>query len=152
MLTAVQDSGSRDKKIETILSAFAQKKHSLKGYAVWDYDKKIRILLDNNLDVRRSNFAWIAAGDVLYDLAEQLSGRRPDFHKVLVKLLQSDLAADRNAKLEQAGNSADDKIPLSQVFVDLPVSHVQVNGVDESFLYYLERGENFCITYGGCWR
>ncbi|WP_433326534.1 NACHT domain-containing protein [Spirillospora sp. CA-294931] len=118
-LTSVAGSGSKD-KVLAMLRHF-KKVHKLKGVDVWDYDK-LRILLDNNEDVRRSYMAWITPGDVLADLAEMLKSQRPDFHRLIVNFLQKELLVDQFAKLEQAGHSADEAIPLSQVFVDVPVA------------------------------
>ncbi|MFI7038055.1 NACHT domain-containing protein [Microbispora rosea] len=118
-LTPVADTGSKD-KVFTELREFA-KNNGLKGVDVWDYDK-LRILLDNNEDVRRAYSAWVTPGDVLADLAEALKPQRPDFHRLIVKFLQKEMLTDQFAKLEQAGHSADEAIPLSQVFVDVPVA------------------------------
>ncbi|MEV7970957.1 hypothetical protein AB0O34_33935 [Sphaerisporangium sp. NPDC088356] len=118
-LTPVADVGSKD-KVFAELQQFARK-YGLKGVDVWDYDK-IRILLDNNEDVRRAYSAWTTPGDVLADLAEALKPQRLDFHRLIVNFLQKEMLADQFAKLEQAGHSADEAIPLSQVFVDVPVA------------------------------
>jgi hypothetical protein len=118
-LTAVQNTGSKDRVLRLLRDFTA--KHQLKDFDLWDYDK-IRVLLDNNEDVRNAYLAWITPGDVLAELARQLGRSKHNQYKILVNLLQKDLATDQFAKLEQAGHSADEAIPLSQVFIDLPVS------------------------------
>jgi hypothetical protein len=116
-LTPPAARGSKDRIIQ-LLEDFAGSQ-GLKGYDVWDYDK-LRIMIDNNQDVRRAYAAWITPGDVLSDLASWLSGQRADYHTLLINFLQKELLADQYAKLEQAGHSADESIPLANVFVDLP--------------------------------
>ncbi|MFF5249982.1 NACHT domain-containing protein [Streptosporangium sp. NPDC000095] len=118
-LTPGADIGSKD-KVFAELRQFA-KKLGLKNVDVWDYDK-LRIFLDNNEEVRRTYSAWVTPGDVLADLAEMLDSQRPDFYRLTVKFLQKEMLSDQFAKLEQAGHSADEAIPLSQVFVDVPVA------------------------------
>ncbi|MEU6409401.1 hypothetical protein [Microbispora sp. NPDC046933] len=118
-LTATAESGSKDKVFE-LLAEFAER-FQLKGFDVWDYDK-LRLLLDHNEDVRMSYAAWITPGDVLAELARHIKSRERDYYKLIVKFLQRELLSDQFARLEQAGHSADEAIPLSQVFVDLPTS------------------------------
>ncbi|MET9019909.1 hypothetical protein ABZV93_08005 [Actinopolymorpha sp. NPDC004070] len=119
--------GSKDQVLDR-LSKFATR-HNLKGFDVWDYDK-LRILIDNNADVRRANAAWITSGDVLSQLAEHLSSQRPDYYGLIIKYLQRELLADQYAKLEQAGHTADEAIPLAQVFVDLPTGRTPASDME----------------------
>ena len=118
-LTPAESGGSKDRVI-SILKEFA-KTNELKEFDIWDYDK-LRILIDNNSEVRRCYSAWITPGDVLYELAEYLKDKRRDYYKLVVKYLQRELLADQYAKLEQAGHTSDEAIPLAQVFFDLPVA------------------------------
>ncbi|MFG2038138.1 NACHT domain-containing protein [Dactylosporangium sp. NPDC048998] len=119
ILSPTQESGSKDKILKE-LARFAAN-YNLKGFDVWDYDK-LRILLDNNEAVRNANAAWITSGDVLAELSRMVRSQRQDYYRILTNFLQKEIRSDRFAKLEQAGHSADEAIPLSQVFVDLPVS------------------------------
>jgi hypothetical protein len=130
--------GGKDKLVAE-LAKFATK-HHLRGFDIWDYDK-VRILLDNNEQVRRSYMAWITPGDVLADLAESLKRDLPNYYQLAVRFLQKELQADQFAKLEQAGHSADEAIPLSQVFVDLPVATQKQQDS------YVERGEEVRQLY-----
>lgn len=127
VLSPVERTGGKDLLVAALEKFSAE--NNLKGYDIWDYDK-IRILLDNNRDVRASYSAWVTTGDVLADLSQFLKPKRPDFYKILVNLLQKDMVADQYAKLEQAGHSADEPIPLSQVFIDLPVGTEPVTDVE----------------------
>ena len=81
-----------------------------------------RVLLDNNDRVKNSYLAWISTSDVLAQLSAILKTQQRDYYSLILKYLQRELVADQYAQLEQAGHSADDAIPLSQVFVDLPTS------------------------------
>ena len=116
VLTAVKDAGSKDKVLAR-LEDF-RKKHSLQAYDVWDYDK-IRVLLDNNDDVRRGYAAFVTAGDVLSQIIGRLNLQTPDFGETLCNFLQKELLSDEFVRLGQAGYGSDDRIPLARVFVDL---------------------------------
>ncbi|MEV7097745.1 hypothetical protein AB0M80_33325 [Amycolatopsis sp. NPDC051045] len=118
-LTAVDEVGTKDAVFE-VLAGFA-KDHGLKGFDVWDYDK-IRILIDDNDSIRKAYAAWITPGDVLMQLSSWLAGRQVDYHKLIVNYLQKELMSDQFARLEQAGHTAEEAIPLAQVFVDLPIA------------------------------
>lgn len=139
ILTPAERSGSKDRATE-LLEQFA-KAHGLKGFAIWDYDK-IRTLLDNNAEVRRTYAAWITPGDVLYELAEYLRPVRADYYQIAVNFLQKELLADQYAKLEQAGHSGDDPIPLSQVFIDLPTTGSPITD-SEANPAYMKKDEGF---------
>lgn len=106
--------------VQAILDEFRQK-HKLKGVDIWDYDK-LRTLLDRDEPVRTSYMAWILPSDVLAALAAKLHTEQRDYYPLILRYLQRELINDQFAKLEQAGHSADDAIPLSQVFIDLPTS------------------------------
>ncbi|SFW63169.1 NACHT domain-containing protein [Amycolatopsis australiensis] len=139
-LSAVENSGGKDKVIK-ILEDFT-KRNELKGFDIWDYDK-IRILLDNNESVRRAYAAWITTGDVLMQISNWLSGHRPDYHKLIVNYLQKELLSDQYAKLEQAGHTAEEAIPLAQVFVDLPVTENVYLAAERYFGSLPEETRNF---------
>jgi hypothetical protein len=119
VLTPARGKGSKD-AIDQMLNTFAVK-FKLKGVDIWDYDK-LRLLIDRDKEVRRTYAAWITPGDILYDIAEHLAATHRDDYKLIVKYLQRELLADQYAKLEQAGHSADEAIPLARVFIDLPTA------------------------------
>ena len=114
-LTPSEKTGSKD-KMRKLLNEF-KVRNNLKEFDVWDYDK-MRVLLDIHKEVAQAYSAWITSGDVLNALIEQI-GRGPDHYTSVVRFLQKEMLADQYSKLEQAGHSADEKIPLAQVFVDL---------------------------------
>ena len=119
VLTPVAETGSKDLIVERLERFKAS--YGLVEYDIWDYDK-LRIFLDRNEAVRRANAAWITAGDVLAELARNLRSEKRDYYRLISQFLQKELMADQYARLEQAGHSADEAIPLSQVFIDLPTA------------------------------
>ena len=119
VLTPVQTSGGKD-KISALMARQA-KRLKLKGWAVWDYDQ-LRGFLDNNRDVARAYAAGITPGDVLTQMSAILTQITPDFTSTLVNFLQKELISEQYANLEQAGHNQDEKMLLSRVFIDLPVS------------------------------
>ena len=118
VLTPVTEQGSRD-RVEAVLKDF-KGRLPLKGYDIWDYDK-IRVYLDNYQDIRSAYTAWITPGDVLSVILDRLAPKRPDFQITLHNFLQKELLSDEFVNLEQAGHDVNERIPLAQVFVDLPV-------------------------------
>ena len=116
VLTPVKDAGAKDKVLAR-LEDF-RNKHSLQAYDVWDYDQ-IRVLLDNNDDVRRGYAAFVTPGDVLSQIIDKLNLQTPNFGETLRNFLQKELLSDEFVRLGQAGYGPDDRIPLARVFVDL---------------------------------
>ena len=112
--------GQGKDSVKAILDQFATK-HKLKGVDLWDYDK-IRVLLDRDEKVRNSYLAWILPSDVLAALCANLRTTERDYYPLILRYLQRELISDQYAQLEQAGHSADEAIPLSQVFLDLSTS------------------------------
>jgi hypothetical protein len=109
--------GGGKESVQKILSDFANR-HNLADVDLWDYDK-LRVLLDNFGEVRKSYMAWITTSDVLAELSAWLKRSERDYYPLILRYLQRELIADQYAQLEQAGHSADEAIPLSQVFIDL---------------------------------
>ncbi len=116
VLTPVNETGSKDKVLNRLEEFKSQ--HSLKGYELWDYDK-IRVLLDNNDEVRRAYTAFVTSGDALSLIIERLNLQTPNFEETICSFLQKELLSDEFVNLEQAGHGADERIPLARVFVDL---------------------------------
>lgn len=73
-------------------------------------------------DISRRYLAFVADGDMLSIAASYLPRTDLDSAKCLSSYLARELYADQFARLGQAGTPVDDKIPLAQVFVDLPSS------------------------------
>jgi hypothetical protein len=116
-LTAAQGSGSKD-RVMALLEEWTQDTPLL-GYDIWDYDK-IRTFLDAEEGIRRAYAAWTTPGDVLSDLADSIVGSARDFDDLLANFLQKEFLSDQFVNLEQAGHTTTDRVPVSQVFVDLP--------------------------------
>jgi hypothetical protein len=104
------------------------KKFSLEGFDLWDYDR-IRTYLDQDESIRKAYLGYICPGDVLAKVSEQLGDQAPDFDAVIANFLEKELLEDQYANLEQAGRVADERLPISRVFVDLPTSSKE--GPDE---------------------
>jgi hypothetical protein len=92
----------------------------LRGWAAWDYDQ-LRTYVDGHRDVRLAYAGWITPGDVLAEVAASITSLRPDFDSTMALFLAKEFLGDQYTNLTQATQSADDRIPISQVFVDLPV-------------------------------
>ena len=135
VLSAVSESGSKD-QIVKLLEGY-KTRLSLKHYAIWDYDQ-IRVFLDDNEGVRRSYAAWITPGDVLAEVMKWLQPKTPDLENTLINFLQKELLSDEFVNLEQAGHSADERIPLARVFVDLHTREYTGGGTPilDDDLYY----------------
>jgi hypothetical protein len=119
VLTPVQNTGSKDK----VFGLLEHYKHIIgfKGFDIWDFDKLCR-LIDGDKNIRSRFAGFITTGDVLSKVIEMLEEQQPNFANTMSVFLQKEMRADQFVKLEQAGNTADQKTPLAQVFVDLPVS------------------------------
>lgn len=120
-LSPTEESGGKDK-----LFAFATDA-GIGEFDVWDYDK-IRVYLDRSKELRRSFGPYVLAGDVLagmMEILEEIKSERPDFDEVISRFLQKELIADQWVNLEQAGRSNEEQVPVSRVFVDLPVSELR---------------------------
>jgi hypothetical protein len=116
-LTPVYKIGSKDRAYLRLNKL--KEKLYLRGFDLWDYDK-LRTFLDDSEDIRRAYGAWITPGDVLASLLSTLGLKHPNFDDVLTNFLQKELIADRYANLEQAGHTVEERVPLANVFVDLP--------------------------------
>ena len=90
-------------------------------------------------------------------LAEAASSAelRPEVADIVSAWLEGQLRADQYARLEQAGHSVEDKIPLARVFVDLEVSQSPVPepraggaGV-EGFVKGMLEGDPVRLAFGG---
>jgi hypothetical protein len=122
VLTPVAEAGSKDRLTEYLKNQ--KSKLGLKDFRIWDYDQ-LRVLLENHADVRTAYTAWITPGDVLAKVLEHMQPYRPDFRAVMRDYVQGDLRTDQYVNLNQAGHNPEDRIPLAQVFVDLPVGDQQ---------------------------
>lgn len=117
-LSSVAKTGGKD-RICSLLDDF-KKSHGLKDYAVWDRDQICRYL-DVYRDIRATYAAWLLSGDVLAEVADYVRLKKTDFLKTIRRYLEVGLLDDQYAKLSQGGYTDANSIPLSRVFVDLPV-------------------------------
>ena len=118
-LSAVAQTGGKD-RIAEALEGF-KKSHGLKAWALWDGDQ-IRRFLELHEGIRMSYAAWLLPGDVLAAMMKHLQLERTDFPATMRRYLESELLDDQYAKLGQGGYTESNSIPLSNVFVDLPVA------------------------------
>jgi hypothetical protein len=117
ILSPVQDTGGKD-KISRLFESYS-KKVPLQQFWIWDYDQLCRFL-DTQEGIRHAYAAWITPGDVLTKIVSRLKFDKPDFNELMTNFLQKELLQDQYSKLEQAGYSPENRIPLEKVFVDLP--------------------------------
>ena len=123
-LTAVSGRGSKD-RVVAVFKDF-ENRLPLKGFAVWDYDQ-LRVFLDNNEDVRNENTPWITPGDVFAKVMQMLDADTLDLEDTLGNFLQKEMIREQYVNLGQAGHDGSERIPLAQVFVDLPVKEERQN-------------------------
>ena len=117
-LSAVAETGGKDRVAKT-LDGF-KKTHGLKGYAIWDRDQICRFL-DSHTGIRTTYAAWLTPGDVLMQMMKHFELGGSDFGQIMLRYLRVELLDDQLAKLSQGGYTEANNIPLSNVFVDLPL-------------------------------
>jgi hypothetical protein len=98
----------------------AQYKSSLglKGYSIWDADK-LQTLIDGQPDIRQRFTHFFTTGDLLATFANKLIDA-PNAEAILTTYLTKEIIVDEDARINQAGDNTDDRIKLTDVFVDLP--------------------------------
>ena len=115
--------GAKDQAMKKLEEA--KNRWGLRDYDIWDYDK-LRTWLDVDAEVR-TTFGWVTAGDVLGTVLHSIEDATTTFERAIVNYLEKTLIADRFVRLEEAGHSAEQPTPLSNVFVDLPVAEEPVS-------------------------
>ncbi|MBC3948259.1 NACHT domain-containing protein [Pseudomonas folii] len=118
ILTPVSSVGGKD-KVNALLESY-KKKIGIKDFRVWDRDQ-ICSYLDLYEGIRKSYSAWITSGDVLSAVLDNMRPVRADFKSLMLNFVRKELTSQQYVNLGQAGSSADDKIPLACVFVDVPI-------------------------------
>jgi hypothetical protein len=106
-------------RVEELLRIYASKL-GMKATSVWDYND-LRSFLDGDASIRTAYGNLITAGDVLATAVTAARISRPEFVEVMHAFLQKELLGDMAAKLQFGGEDAGVRIPLSSVFVDLPI-------------------------------
>jgi hypothetical protein len=122
-LSAVARTGGQD-RVRALLDGY-KASHGLKDYALWDGDQ-IRRFLDVHHGIRTSYAAWVLPGDVLAKVFKALDLEDESFPSTIRRYLESELLDDQLARLGQGGYTDAKNIPLSSVFIDLPLD----GGVD----------------------
>ena len=118
VLSPVHDRGAKDRCF-ALLDERAERLGFV-DYDIWDYDK-IRAFLDDAADIRRANRAWITPGDVLSDLIDGAEADRQRVSLAVSRFLQKQCEAEQYARLEQTGTPVDERVPIAQIFTDLPL-------------------------------
>jgi hypothetical protein len=90
----------------------------LKGYAIWDANQ-LRGYVDGYAEIRHRFSCFLTPGDLIAQFSKLLS-RVPDPEAILGAYLCSEILADEDARLSQAGDRSEDRIRLASVFLDLP--------------------------------
>jgi hypothetical protein len=96
-------------------------KLGIKGFMVWDYGRLCR-LLDGQEELRRKYSGFISPNGILADLA-QFSGLSDEgMGEIIARQLTGDLVADQWVRLGRTAAPDRQKIALSNVAIDLPIS------------------------------
>lgn len=117
-LSSVPTRGGKD-RVRSVLESYKES-HGLKDYVIWDGDQ-IRRFLDASPEIRTTYAAWVLPGDVLSEMMSVLRLDQTDFPSVMRRYLESELLDDQFARLGQGGYTDAKNIPLSAVFIDLPI-------------------------------
>jgi ATPase family associated with various cellular activities (AAA) len=116
-LSPVQESGGVD-TIEELIKSYAEKGLRLKGWDIWHYDK-IRTLLENHYEVRRSYAAYVLAGDVIARLHAQLDEGDNKIEEAWLTHTGRALLNNQTVGLGESGDATNAKLSLESVGVDL---------------------------------
>jgi hypothetical protein len=137
VLSGVPGRGGID-RVEALIKSFARQL-SLNGWKVWHYDHLCR-LIDNNDSVRKAFAGLIMPGDVLYRLHEYLDSVSINLAETMSRSVSMELIADQWVRLSQAGDTANSKLALSSVAVDLPIDKADSHGLHAAS-YIIKEGD-----------
>ena len=112
-------------KVENCLKEW-KKDGGPKDFDIWP-DAKIADLLVGFPDVRQTYAAWVTSGDVLTAMLASFNPINKQFSTIVNRGLKEALRRDQHARLNDAGSVDDDRVRVSQVFIDLPVSQDSEN-------------------------
>lgn len=115
-LSSVAGTGAKD-KLDELFKSFAAK-IGLVDWRIWDLDQ-LRAYLAAYGEIRRTYAGWITTGDILAQLAAESDELLRDSETALASFLAKEMLADQYTNLEQAGHTAEDKVPLARVFIDV---------------------------------
>lgn len=122
-------------KFKKMIESYKDKLH-LKDYALWDSDQ-IHAYLPCYESVRKSFAAFLTPGDVLSALSKRLENKDENLVKTLYRNLDQNLQSEAFPRLQQAGSSTEEKLELSQLFLDLQAtadSRTQIDDDDDDLL------------------
>lgn len=94
----------------------------IKGFTVWQNAKLCKIL-DDQRGLRTIYAGLIASDDVLKDVSPYMSAAPFEFGNVITRHLANDLIADQWVRLNEVGMSTQQKLSLSNVAIDLPLTN-----------------------------
>ncbi|MFJ9595946.1 NACHT domain-containing protein [Streptomyces virginiae] len=117
-LSATPKSGGIDR-----LHSFMEvecRKLGIASWTIWHAENFNRFL-EKHDGIRTAYAAWVLPGDILSTLYEQVSRRESDVAQAMKTYLAKELLNDRYANLDQAGSADDRKIPLADIFFDVPI-------------------------------
>jgi ATPase family associated with various cellular activities (AAA) len=117
-LSGVATSGGID-RIDALMRTFA-KPLGVKKWKVWHFDQLCR-LLDGEEDIRKAFSGLITPGDVISCLYEHLHGITAGLNQTMARYVAMELITDQWVRLSQAGDATNEKLPLGQVAIDLPI-------------------------------
>lgn len=102
----------------------------IRDVQVWQRSKLCKIL-DNAQSLRTEYAGLIASDDVLKDISPYAPAAPSEFGSVITRHLAMDLIADQWVRLNEAGLSTQQKLSLSHVAIDLPLTNKR-NAVDQT--------------------
>jgi hypothetical protein len=144
VLSAVAGSGGAD-RVDTLIAGYAERL-GLRGWRVWHHDQLCR-LLDGRRDVRLTYAALITPSDLVAKLVELLgAGTAATVGEQLVVQAAKDLTAHQWVRLGEAGHPTNERLPLGEVAIDLPVRGLHLpaqstqRGLDKTATYLAHIG------------
>lgn len=106
--------------LEGIINEFAPKV-GLRGYRIWHY-RTLCNLIDTTRSVRQAFAGFIAPDDILFRLKDYQLGMSSVLCDIIKREVAADLRADQWVRLSQTQGAVQDKLSLSTVGIDLPLT------------------------------
>jgi hypothetical protein len=108
-----------EQKINNLIQS--RTKLAMKGFMVWDYGRLCR-LLDGQKQLRRKYSGFISPDGILADLAQFSGLSDQGMGEIIARQLSGDLVADQWVRLGRTAAPDRQKLALSNVAIDLPIS------------------------------
>lgn len=111
--------GGKD-RLDKLIKSY---KHEIgiKDHAIWDKNQ-IESFIKTHAEIRKVFLDYFTTGDLLAEWAQRIGGDSKHTERILTSFLTKSFLMDENSKLSQAGDKSEDKVSLSEVFIDPPVS------------------------------